>query len=95
MYVAYVVLASKDDRAKFWAATGTPAKALGEVRDHLPSGWLLTLTGEKLSAAKAAALDIAPGGVRWLSDVSHDKTPKAPESLQLSRKIRTLPEQHR
>lgn len=85
MYVAYVVLASKEDRAELWAATGTPAKALGEVRDHLPSGWLLTLTGEKFSAAKAAALDIPSGGVRRLSDVSHDRTPHATEGLQPSR----------
>lgn len=85
MYVACVVLASKDDRAELWAATGTPAKALREVRDHLPSGWLLTLTGQKLSVAEAAALDIPPGGVRWLSEASYDKTPQAPEGLQLSR----------
>jgi hypothetical protein len=68
MYVAYVVLASKDDRNELWAATGTPAKALGEVRDYLPSGWLLTLTGKKLSVEEAVALDVRPGGVRWLSD---------------------------
>jgi hypothetical protein len=70
-YVAYVVLASKDNRAELWAATGTPAKALGDVRDYLPSGWLLTLTGEMLSITEAAALDIPPGGVRRLSDASH------------------------
>jgi len=82
MYVAYVVLASKDDRAELWAGTGTAAKALGNVRDYLPSGWLLTLTGERLSTAEAAALDIPPGGVRWLSDASHSKARQAAVGLQ-------------
>lgn len=81
MYVAYVVLAFKDDRAELWAGPGTPAKALAEVRDYLPSGWLLTLTGEKLSAEQAAALDIPPGSVHRLRNVSYEKALKVPERL--------------
>jgi hypothetical protein len=82
MYVAYVVLASKDDRAELWAGTGTPAKALGDVRHYLPSGWLLTLTGEMLSTAEAAALEIPPGGVRWLSEASQNKARQEAAGLQ-------------
>jgi hypothetical protein len=84
MYVAYVVLVSKDDRAELWAGTGTPAKALRDVRHYLPPGWLLTLTGERLSTAEAAALDIPPGGVRWLSDASHNKARQEAVGLQPS-----------
>lgn len=85
MYVAYVVLASKDDHAELWAATGLPASALAQVRDYLPSGWLLTLTGEKLSAEEAAALDIPIGGVRRLSDASYDKKSRVPAGVEFSR----------
>lgn len=66
MDAVYLVVASKDGQTELWAASGTPGKALAYVRGYLPSGWLLTLTGEKLSPEEAATLDIRPGDVRWL-----------------------------
>jgi hypothetical protein len=66
MSAVYLVIASRDGQAELWAAVGTPGGALAEVRSYLPSGWMLTLTGETLSAEDAATLDIRPGSVRWL-----------------------------
>jgi hypothetical protein len=66
MDAAYLVVASRDGQTELWAAAGTPGKALAEVRGYLPSGWMLTLTGETLSSEDAATLDIRPGDVRWL-----------------------------
>lgn len=66
MDAVYLVIASKDGQAELWAASGTPGKALAEVRGYLPSGWMFTLTGETLSPEEAAMLDIRPGNVRWI-----------------------------
>jgi hypothetical protein len=66
MDAVYLVIASKDAQAELWAAAGTPGKALAEVRGYLPSGWMLTLTGETLSPEDATKLDIGQGNVRWM-----------------------------
>ena len=75
MDAVYLVIASKDGQAELWAASGTPGKALAEVRGYLPSGWMFTLTGETLSPEEAATLDIRPGNVRWLGGSLPLKSP--------------------
>jgi len=63
MDAVYVVVASKDELTEHWAALGTAGQVLAQVRRYLPSGWLLSLTGEKLSPEEADALGIRPGNV--------------------------------
>jgi hypothetical protein len=67
MDAVYLVLASNSGRTELWAATGSPGKALAEVRNHLPSGWMLTLSGECLLPEAASSLGIIPGEVQNLS----------------------------
>ena len=72
MDAVYLVLASNSGRTELWAATGSAGKALAQVRDHLPSGWMLTLSGECLLPEAAASLGIVPGEVQYLSgDLLH------------------------
>ena len=66
MDAVYLVLASNSGRIELWAATGSPGKALAQVRDHLP-GWMVTLSGECLLPEAAASLGIVPGEVQYLS----------------------------
>jgi hypothetical protein len=68
MDAVYLVFASKDGQGQLWAARGAPGKALAEVRDHLPSGSLLTLTGQSLLPEHATALNIRPGEICKLAD---------------------------
>jgi hypothetical protein len=77
MDAVYVVLASKVGQTELWAITGTPGKALAAVRDYLPSGWLLTLTGECLPPEQAAPLGIVPGEPRCLTGEFHDASLKS------------------
>ena len=72
MDAVYVVLASNVGQTERWATTGTPGKALAAVRDHLPTGWLLTLTGDCLPPEEAAPLGIVPGEVRCLTGEFQD-----------------------
>jgi hypothetical protein len=77
MDAVYVVVASKDGLTEHWAALGTAGGVLADVRRYLPSGWLLTLSGEKLSPEEADGLGIRPGDVRRLwraaeTTTSHD-----------------------
>ncbi len=67
MDAVYLVLASNNGLTELWAATGSPGKALAEVRDRLPSGWMLTLTGGCLIPEAAASLGILRGEVQCLS----------------------------
>ncbi len=67
MDAVYLVLASNSGRTELWAATGGPGRALAQVRDHLPSGWMVTLSGECLLSEAAASLGIIPGEVQYLS----------------------------
>jgi hypothetical protein len=63
----YVVAANGDDKTEFWVAAGTtPTKALAEVVQHLPSGWMATLTGESLTLGEGTELDFRPNEVRKL-----------------------------
>jgi hypothetical protein len=68
MDAVYLVFASKDGQGQLWAARGAPGKALAEVRGHLPSGSLLTLTGQTLLPERAAILNIRPGEICKLAD---------------------------
>ena len=77
MDAVYVVLASKVGHSELWASAGSPGKALAAVRDQLPSGWLLTLTGECLPPEEAAPLGIVPGEVRCLTGEFHDASLKS------------------
>lgn len=77
MDAVYVVLASKVGQTELWATRGTPGKALATIRDHLPSGWLLTLTGQCLPPEEMAPLDIVPGEVRCLTGEFDDTSLKS------------------
>ena len=82
MDAVYLVLASNSGRTELWAATGSPGKALAQVRDHLPSGWMLTLSGECLLPEAAASLGIVPGEVQYLSgDLLHPSLKLAFENI--------------
>jgi hypothetical protein len=62
-----IIVASPDGRRKeLWAATGTPEAALVQVRQHLPAGLMVTLTGSSLTPRQAAVLDLYPNEVRKL-----------------------------
>jgi hypothetical protein len=76
MDAVYLVLASNRGRTELWAATGSPGKALAQVRDHLPSGCMFTLSGECLLPEAAASLGIIPGEVQYLSGDLLDPTLK-------------------
>jgi hypothetical protein len=78
MVAAYVVFASKDGESELWAASGTPGEALAAVRSYLPSGWLLTLTGESLSTEMATSLGVSSGDVRQLSGTHFDHAQSHP-----------------
>ena len=41
-------------------AATAPEVALLRLRQYLPSGWLVTLTGKSLTSSQAAVLDIRP-----------------------------------
>jgi hypothetical protein len=59
-----IIVASPDGKRKeLWAATGTPEAALVQVRQHLPAGWMVTLTGSSLTPRQAAVLDLYPNEV--------------------------------
>jgi hypothetical protein len=54
---AYIVAATGDgEHIEQWIATGTAATALMKVRQNLPPGWLVSLTGASLTLEQAAAL---------------------------------------
>jgi hypothetical protein len=68
LYSTHVVLAIGDGQTELWAAaTATPRKALAGVLQSLPSGWMVTLTGESLSLEQATELDFRPNEVRKLA----------------------------
>jgi len=53
-----IIAAKGNGNTELWAVAGTPQKALTDVLRCLPSGWIVTLTGESLTFEEAAALDI-------------------------------------
>jgi hypothetical protein len=62
-----IIIASPDGKRKeLWVATGTPEAALVQVRQYLPAGWMVTLTGSSLTPQQAAVLDLHPNEVRKL-----------------------------
>jgi len=62
-----VIAATQDGTNKeYWAVIGTPTMALAEIRQYLPPGWMVTLTGTSLTPQEAAALDIGADKVRKL-----------------------------
>jgi len=62
----YVVLAKKDDRVEYWAASTVRDKAVAAVTEHLPHGWTATLTERRLTVRRAARLKMRPNTVRKL-----------------------------
>lgn len=63
----HLIVASPDGKRKeLWAATGTPEAALVQVRQHLPPGWMVTLSGNGLTARQAAVLNLRPNEARKL-----------------------------
>ena len=53
-----IIAAKGDGNTELWAVAGTPERALTDVLRCLPSGWIVTLTGESLTFEEAAAFDI-------------------------------------
>ena len=53
-----IIAAKGDGNTELWAVTGTPERALTDLLHCLPSGWIVTLTGESLTPEDAAAFDI-------------------------------------
>jgi hypothetical protein len=53
-----IIAAKGDGSTQLWAVAGTPDGALREILRCLPSGWIVTLTGESLTPEEAVALDI-------------------------------------
>jgi hypothetical protein len=68
LYGIYIVAATGDGKTQLWAAAGTPGRALADVRKYLPSGWIITLTGECLTSREAEILGIGPDDVRKIRD---------------------------
>jgi hypothetical protein len=62
-----LLLATTDGtKMEYWAAVGTPEMALMEVRKHLPSGWLVTLSATSLTPREMVALNLNMGTIRAL-----------------------------
>ena len=53
-----IIAAKGNGNTELWAVAGTPERALSDVLRCLPSGWIVTLTGESLTFEEAAAFDI-------------------------------------
>jgi hypothetical protein len=67
MGTVHVIAATRDGTNKeYWAVVGTPTVALTEIRQHLPLGWMVTLTGTSLTPRETAALDMGTDKVRKL-----------------------------
>ncbi len=49
-----------------WITAGPPEMALVRVLEHLPSGWMATLTGQSLTPKQAVMLGLAPNEARKL-----------------------------
>lgn len=61
----YVIAATQDGkRTELWVAGDTPQRALVRVREHLPPGWMVTLTGESLTDRQAKVLGLNPHEAR-------------------------------
>lgn len=78
MYGIHVVAATGEDRTEFWAVAATPTKALVEVLQRLPAGWMVTLTGESLTLQEGAELHFRPNEVRKLG--LRNQAPYTPQS---------------
>ncbi len=78
MGTVQVIAAIRDGTNKdYWAVAGTPTEALTEIRQHLPPGWMFTLTGTSLTPKEAAALDMGTDKVRKLRGFD-DEEPQPP-----------------
>ena len=64
----HLVSATRGREIQYWAVSNTPVKALAEVLRRLPRNWMITLTGQSLTAEEAEILEIRPGDVRKLYD---------------------------
>jgi hypothetical protein len=62
----YVVVARGNGESEFWAVATPRERALAEVRQHLPLGWIIAFTEHCLTPHEAAALGLRPNGVRKL-----------------------------
>ena len=54
-----IVAAKGNGITELWAVAGTPERALTDLLRRLPSGWIVTLTGESLTPDEAAVFDIS------------------------------------
>lgn len=80
MDAIHIVAATQDGKKlQFWAVAAEPQRALVEVLQRVPSGWMVTLTGENLNPQEAAALGVRPFEVRKLG-TSMAKHPRADKS---------------
>ena len=58
METIQIIAAKGNGTTELWAVAGSPERALTDVLHCLPSGWIVTLTGETLTPQEAAAFDI-------------------------------------
>lgn len=70
-YQIHIVAASQDGKSsELWISAGSPEAALVKVRQQLPAGWMVTLTGNSLTPKQAAVLHLRPDEARKLKDAS-------------------------
>jgi hypothetical protein len=71
MNETHIIAASRDGKeTELWIAPGSAEQALVRVREHLPAGWMVTLTGNSLTRKQAAVLALGPDEVRKLREAS-------------------------
>jgi len=69
MDAIHILAATKDGKnTELWAVAGTPQRALWQLRERLPSGWMVTLTGNSLTPKQATILDVRQDEPRKLRD---------------------------
>jgi len=67
-----LINAKGDGRIELWAVGAPSVRGLEILRQHLPPGWMVSLTGEGLTFKEAAVLDIRPNEVRKLRVFSEE-----------------------
>ena len=69
-YGIHLISATRDREIQYWAVSDTRVRALAEVlrRVPRPRNWMITLTGQGLTAEEAEILEIRPGDARKLYD---------------------------
>jgi hypothetical protein len=62
----YVILAKKDTKIEYWAATTIQEKAISAVKKELGPGWTVILTDRRLSSQRLSKLRMRPNTVQKL-----------------------------